>query len=58
MDKMLKHISMLKIFTKKNIRNLIDCRHTLLLADTPFHDDLYLVAYPKSGVTWFSFLKE
>lgn len=31
-------------------------RHELLLADPPLHDDLYIVAFPKSGITWLSFM--
>lgn len=41
-------------YTKK-IHALVNKRcHKRLLAANPKHSDLYLVEYPKSGITWFS----
>jgi len=34
----------------------LNYKHRMLLAEPSYHDDLYIVAYPKSGITWLSFL--
>lgn len=41
---------------EKIVKGPANYKHKLLLADPPYHDDLYLVSFPKSGVTWLSFL--
>lgn len=45
-------VSLAKAAAKK----IADYRHYSTLADSPCHDDLYLVSFPKSGATWMDFL--
>lgn len=46
-------IAIARAVLSKTVRNLAD---RSLLPETPFNSDLYLVEFPKSGVTWLSFL--
>jgi len=50
----------LKIFFKKAIsdfkQKIIFLKYKNTLPINPLHDDIYIVEFPKSGVTWLSFL--
>lgn len=41
---------------KETAKKIAYHKHTLSLADSPCHDDLYIVSFPKSGATWVDFL--
>lgn len=51
-----KHIRNLISEVKVKIKNLINSRHYRLIPYNPLHDDLYIVEFPKSGITWLSVL--
>lgn len=56
MSKLYKLFNGLKISLKEAVRNLINYDHLLRTAKIQYHDDLYLVSFPKSGATWMDFL--
>lgn len=46
----------LKLIIQENAQNIAHHRNLLALAESPCHDDLYIVSFPKSGATWMDFL--
>ena len=45
-----------KCYLKGAANNLINSESLLATATIQYHDDLYLVSFPKSGATWMDFL--
>lgn len=56
MDKYLVAFLGIKFYFLKFIKNIKNYKHYDSLASNPRHDDVYIVEFPKSGVTWLSFL--
>jgi len=46
----------LKAFLKESVKYILNYQHCIATPTKQCHDDVWLVEFPKSGVTWFSFL--
>ena len=56
MNKLKKLILAMVFNAKIALQYVMTYRHKALLSNPSYHDDLYIVSFPKSGATWMNFL--
>jgi hypothetical protein len=51
-----KFLTLLKVYKEHYRDSIVNKSYTKFMPENPLHDDLYIVSFPKSGITWLNFI--